>query len=277
MFSTMHSGSRVLRPLNQQDIPAALALCRASGWNQVERDWRHFLHLNPSGCRALEHDGILAGTVTTLRYAPQLAWIGMLLVHPSQRGHGIGTMLLEEALRLLEDVPSIWLDATLAGHALYLKLGFEEDAHLARMVCLSPTPQQSNLPAFRLTDEIAALDRGVFGADRATHLQWLAEGCKEGAYSLAGDRAFILSRRGERFFHLGPLIAPDPSIAEQLVRAAIGRLPVIIDVPREPAWLERLRVLGFEEQRAFIRMRKGPAGGKRPHAWEFAIGGPEFG
>ncbi len=270
----------MLRSLTPVDIPAALDLCRLSGWNQVERDWRHFLHSNPTGCRALEIDGTLAGTVTTVRYAPGLAWIGMLLVHPSQRGHGLGTALLKEALRLLEDVPSVWLDATPAGHALYRKLGFEDTMQLSRMVCPTPTPQPSNFPAFRMIQEIAALDREVFGADRAAHLQWLAEGCPQAAYRTADNRAFILSRHGARYFHLGPLIAPNAAIAEELLRAALGtrNLPVLIDVPRHSDdWLDRLHNLGFEEQRRFTRMRKGAASSKRPHPLEFAIAGPEFG
>ena len=34
------------------DIPGALALCRDAGWNQTAEDWRLFLRLAPTTCRA---------------------------------------------------------------------------------------------------------------------------------------------------------------------------------------------------------------------------------
>ena len=39
---------RTMRP---EDIAAGLSLCRLAGWNQLERDWKLFLQLNPKGCQ----------------------------------------------------------------------------------------------------------------------------------------------------------------------------------------------------------------------------------
>ena len=41
------------RPMLETDIEAGLRLCRASGWNQLEADWRTFLESRPGGCRAV--------------------------------------------------------------------------------------------------------------------------------------------------------------------------------------------------------------------------------
>ncbi|MBV8569475.1 MAG: hypothetical protein JO319_02585, partial [Acidobacteriaceae bacterium] len=57
-----------IRQMTQQDIPAGEALCRASGWNQLQSDWSLFLERNPEGCRVAELDGEVAGTVASLPY-----------------------------------------------------------------------------------------------------------------------------------------------------------------------------------------------------------------
>src|SRR2546425_6654350 len=114
------------------DIPAGLRLCRASGWNQLESDWRCFLELNPEGCRVVEcnsgecANGV-AGTVATLRYEEKFSWVSMLLVDPGMRHRGIGSLLLGEALRLLADMETIRLDATPAGKLVYDKFGFVDE------------------------------------------------------------------------------------------------------------------------------------------------------
>ncbi|MGH9754751.1 MAG: GNAT family N-acetyltransferase [Blastocatellia bacterium] len=89
------------------DIAAGLALTRAARWNQTERDWEMFLRLSPEGCRVAVMDERVVGTVATARYEDRFAWIGMVLVDPAERGHGIGSRLMAEALDLLKDMPSI--------------------------------------------------------------------------------------------------------------------------------------------------------------------------
>ena len=71
-----------IRLLFESDIPAAMTLKEAAGWNQTEEDWRRLLSLEPSGCFAAIKDERLIGTTTTTTYANELAWIGMVLVDP---------------------------------------------------------------------------------------------------------------------------------------------------------------------------------------------------
>src|SRR5215510_4331795 len=100
------------RDMTTADIEAGLALCRASRWNQLDRDWELFLHLSPRGCRVAVKDGQVVGTVTTVRYQDRFCWIGMVLVDPAERRQGIGTRLLRESFSLLKGEQSIRLDAT---------------------------------------------------------------------------------------------------------------------------------------------------------------------
>ena len=106
------------------DIPAGLRLCRAAGWNQLESDWLCFLESSPGGCAVAEgHNGV-AGTVATLRYEQKFSWISMLLVDPGMRHRGVGSLLLCEALRILEDMETVRLDATPAGKMVYDKFEY---------------------------------------------------------------------------------------------------------------------------------------------------------
>src|SRR5215475_6038359 len=121
------------RDMTPADVAAGLALTRAARWNQTEREWELFLRLSPEGCRVAVIDERVVGTVATARYEDRFAWIGMVLVDPAERGQGIGSRLMAEALDVLKDMPSIRLDATPAGHAVYRKLDFVDEYRLSRM------------------------------------------------------------------------------------------------------------------------------------------------
>src|SRR5713226_1462728 len=131
--SGSHAASELsLRNMTVDDIPVGLRLCRASGWNQLESDWRVFLNWNPSACRVAERDGNIVGTIVALRYGDSFTWLSMVLVEPTERGAGIGTYLLREELALLRE-DCVRLDATALGRPLYARNGFVDEYALSRM------------------------------------------------------------------------------------------------------------------------------------------------
>ncbi|MDQ3688081.1 MAG: GNAT family N-acetyltransferase [Acidobacteriota bacterium] len=278
------------REMTLADIPAGLQLCRASRWNQLERDWELFLKLNPHGCRVAVNDEQVVGTVATLRFQRRFSWISMVLVDPGARGQGVGTQLLYEALDILRDMKTIRLDATPAGHAIYRKLDFADEYWLSRMETTAPrialpignNSAQPMTPAD--LPEVLKHDREVFGADRQVLLEWTLTGAPEYAWIIrrAGRLAgYTFGRHGFAFEHIGPVIAHDQEAAQHLVMACLagrhGR-PFILDASRyAPDWLSWLESLGFTEQRPFIRMFRGE--NKHPGLpdKQFAILGPEFG
>ena len=259
-----------------EDIEVGLRFCRASGWNQLEADWRCFLRANPAGCRVAVEEGEVAGTVTTLGFEDRFSWISMLLVPPERRGRGIGTALLMEALRVLEDMRCVRLDATPAGKAVYDRYGFRDEYPLVRMRAETVTTgaaegvrrmEEGDLPA------VERLDRDVFGAERRVvldHLRTQYAFVAEADGEIAG---FALGRNGFRTPQVGPVVARDERMAKALIGAF--RASCVIDVPeRNAAWLEGM---GFRRERTFMRMYRGdaPEGGRLE--WQFAIAGPEFG
>ncbi len=283
------------RTMTTADIDAGLRLCRAVRWNQLRRDWEMFLKRSPEGCRVACSDGQVVGTSATIRYDDHFSWIGMVLVDPAERGRGTGTRLLLEAMDVLVNDESVRLDATPAGERIYRNFDFREEYWLSRMqanvtaVTPATVPIPDVGPPVRPAvagdlDQIARLDREVFGADRRFLLEWLLEGAPQYAWvSFEGSEVtgYLFGRHGFNYEHLGPLVARRVEVAEPLLSAALAELmgkSVILDVPRSAAgWLERLGSFGFTEQRPFIRMYKGSLGFPGLPVHQYAIVGPEFG
>jgi ribosomal protein S18 acetylase RimI-like enzyme len=282
--------------MNENDIGAGLSLCRHAGWNQVARDWELFLRLGANGCwvalaEAESFSGErIIGTVATIRYEQAFSWIGMVLVDPAFRGQGVGTQLLKKALQVPDPEKTMKLDATPAGRAVYLKLGFIDEYPLSRLVCKKIEPVGERKPSSvkpMQRDEmerIALFDRAVFGGSRGPLLDGLYEGAPQYAFRAEGPDeilGYCLGREGHHFTQIGPVIARNITTARELVAAALqqcnGR-SVVLDVPEENTeWIEWLISLGFTLQRSFVRMYKGANAYPGITGFQFAITGPEFG
>jgi len=131
---------------------------------------------------------------------------------------------------------------------------------------------------------VCAFDANVFGADRRAMLEWSLEGAPRYAWIVrdAGRVAgYCFGRTGFNFEHLGPVVAEEPRVAQQLVLACLseraGR-PFALDVMHhDPGWRRWLESIGFKEQRPFIRMVRGENRYPGLPDKQFAILGPEFG
>jgi ribosomal protein S18 acetylase RimI-like enzyme len=281
-----------LRPIGEEDLPFAMWLKEAAGWNQTEEDWRNFISFRPEGCFLAWDGDRRAGTVTTIVYQGTLGWVGMVLVAPELRGRGIGTALLGAALKTLEDVETVKLDATALGRRIYTPLGFLDERVLERRVrapaspLAAPLPEESRVRPLVDGDlpAVLALDREAFGRSREQLLEaWRGKAPQYArAFEESGRvRGFCLGRPGSRREHLGPLIAEDFGIARALLLSALRALEgraVLLDVPQgSSSWLGLLDDLGFRTERPFIRMARGRDRFPGRQTLEWAIAGPEVG
>ena len=127
------------RDMTEADLADGLRLSRASGWNQTLADWRLLLSLGPGLFRVALLDGRIVASGGAVRYGDALAWICMILVDPERRGHGLGTRIFDEVLVRCETemragrLRCVGLDATPAGHGIYLQRGFVDSGSLVRM------------------------------------------------------------------------------------------------------------------------------------------------
>jgi GNAT superfamily N-acetyltransferase len=283
----------VLREMTVEDIPAGLALCRASRWNQTEADWRTFLTAAPQGALVAVDDGRVIGSAATLPFGP-FTWVSMVLVEPAARGRGLGTSLLEHVLTLVPAGSVARLDATPLGEPIYRKLGFVPEFGLARWFCDSERPlpacgERVEVGGIRAlaADDLAGLvelDADAFGASRASLLARLAAEAPDFAWVCEENgvvRGHVLGRRGHVRDHIGPLVADAPDTATRLLDACL-RAPrtrgVILDAPdANSAWRDALVARGFAIERPFLRMSRGALTAIGDPARVFAITGPEFG
>ena len=274
-----------IRLLFEADIPSAMRLKEAAGWNQNEADWRRLLSLQPDGCFGAVRDGRLVGTTTTTIYS-ELAWIGMVLVDPQQRRQGIAAQLLQVALDYLnEKVETIKLDATALGRPVYQKFGFVVESEVERWSGSGgPTQRDTQIAIDRESvRELLELDRLAFGADRSELIEKLiADACVAPVLIRAEDGAlsgYALARSGTRKTYVGPVVRSEPQLVEKLLDQVLSELPgreIYLDVNREcVADTSLLSDRGFVKERDLIRMVKGPSQKTSPLV--VAIAGPEIG
>ena len=276
-----------IRPLKQSDLTAAIRFSQQAQWNQTESDWQRLLKLEPHGCFVACTDLSVIGTITTVTYGTELAWIGMVLVDPDFRRHGIGTCLMHAALNYLQraGVTTIKLDATPAGYQLYESLGFVTEAIVERWEGVARTTLTQDLSAI---DEqtrrlMFAFDRHAFGADRTRVLEYLLMDSSVAPLlkTLPESGGYVLARPGSRASYVGPLIATDERVALELLDGMLNQLAgekIYIDFYTGfPMNSQALAERGFIKQRTLTRMSYGKESKAGTSSLIFAIAGPELG
>ncbi|MGH8247408.1 MAG: GNAT family N-acetyltransferase [Gammaproteobacteria bacterium] len=277
-----------IRLLTQNDLQSAMRLKELARWNQTERDWRRLLALEPEGCFAGCLNGRIVGTLTTTTYGKELAWIGMVIVDPDYRRRGIATQLMHAGLDYLSraGIATIKLDATPAGRPAYELLGFVEEALIERWQADAPQAASGDGVSEDLgRDEMLALDRKAFGADRSRLLDALVtDACPLPLALRAPDhrsRGYALAREGTAASYIGPLVATDGPTAVSLVDGMLKRMTrgkTYVDFYTGFATgTSVLAERGFVKQRDLIRMRYGQNSNAGTSEMVFAIAGPEIG
>lgn len=186
-----------------EDIPEAMQLKDAAGWNQTTSDWTRFLSASPDGCFVAECEGRVVGTATSIVYEGRFAWIGMVIVDSQYRGQGIGTALLERTVCFLDSrsVLCMKLDATPQGKPVYEKFGFVSEYDIERWKLKRRRRANSAGKASAEIEDVLRLDREIFGADRSGILRSLTEAAPDFALVArqeAGVAGYTFGRRGSR-------------------------------------------------------------------------------
>jgi GNAT superfamily N-acetyltransferase len=275
-----------LRLMTAADIPRAMLLKQAAGWNQTEHDWLRVLDLEPDGCFCIEHDGRVIATATAISYDRNLAWIGMVLTHPEYRGQGMASQLMRRALEFLDGRQEQWikLDATAMGSPLYRKLGFVDECPVERWL-REPRELQAPVPIPLRTVQSyqpdAAMDLRAFGADRSRLLSRLAT--VESA-SIPGS-GYAMGRLGANASYFGPCVSLNAETAESLLLWFLdghSTEPVMWDLlPDNREAVQLAQRFGFARVRQLVRMARPATGAPEELSTNvqqtYAIAGFEFG
>lgn len=286
----MGLSSVILRPMTVDDISGGMRLSIEEGWNQTEDDWRFLIETKENICIVAEHEGKIIGTTTISNYENNVAWIGMVLVDKEFRCQGVSKLLLKNILKHADKFKSIKLDATPAGQKVYEKFGFKEEYRITRMVAtaVKNISGENDDEIFELketdVEEIIALDKKVFGADRRNLISSLINNPAGKAYALKYNNlviGFILGRRGSKYEQIGPLVANSFQDAKRLIVESIRQIEnksIVVDILNDKQELiSFLENVGFVKQREFIRMYKKGNDFKGRTEFYHLICGPEFG
>jgi len=248
----------IVRNIKGSDLTSIVRLQddSAPGWNQTIRDWELLIEGSPNECLCIKEGWDVIATATGYVYSNELAWVGLVLVHPNFRRRGLGTCILQELIRRLRlmGVLLVKLDATNMGIELYRQLGFVEDCAIERwerlpgpVIC----PGRMTVGKFTLH---AALDRRAFGIDRSELLSHLSR-VESGSFCQSG---FAMGRPGKHARYFGPCVAESRTVAEELTCWFVQRhlqdkvFWDILDRSHEAARLAGS--LGFSQVRRLTRM-----------------------
>ncbi len=235
MVKIIDTNSVKIRVMHGDDISAAMRLSIAEGWNQTEKDWSMLLRHTPGYAFAAVNKDQIIGTVVTLLFDGQLAWIGMMLVDTSYRGQGIAKALLNHALSTIENIPVVKLDATPAGRPFYKKIGFRDACEIYRMVSdnIWVINEKHDLNVLPVKGEninsVIEKDYTAIGYKRPDILKGLQRSYPGYAFLLNTQNtvgAFIFGRDGRSYTQLGPLNADSLESAKKIVRYLLYSLKV---------------------------------------------------
>ncbi len=133
-------------------------------------------------------------------------------------------------------------------------------------------------------DEMVALDKAVFGAERKQLIEYLIRENPGKAWIIKHDNritGFALGRKGNKYHHIGPVTASSFIDAKVLITKALNELenkPVVLDVLCDKEELINwFNTIGFIQQRQFVRMYKNENPFPGMTDKNYLISGPEFG
>lgn len=228
-----------VRTMGRRDLELALSWAAAEGWNPGRYDATPFQVADPEGFLMVEARGEPVACISTVRYAPDFAFLGLYITRPEHRGKGFGMTAWRAGMARLGGC-RVGLDGVIAQQANYRKSGFVL-AHRNVRYAGQPPPVAPPAGLIELQavpfDQLLDYDRPLFPAGRAAFLAaWV--GMPE-AVGLAALRAGALvgiglARPCRDGWKIGPLFADGEDIAELLFLGLGARLPggpIFLDVP----------------------------------------------
>jgi len=284
------TGEWIIRRMRSSDLPFAAACTAVEGWpSEDEAALETFFLREPAGCLIAEGGGRPLGMCMATDYGAS-GFIGELIVRPEVRGRGLGSALLNRAVRHLRSrgVRTIYLDGVPPAVPLYERNGFRELYRSLRFTGRLPVAFAAGTRYMEIEDlpAVFALDRRVFGENRSFFLARRLALNPELARVLVEDgrlTGFIFGRRGEDWLTAGPWVVEAGARRPQALLAGLaldaGDQPVSLGVLEcNRAAVELVQSLGLAESPdSPWRMALGTGAALGAGAGCLAIGSPAKG
>jgi hypothetical protein len=264
-----------IRPMERPELDVLVDWAAGEGWNPGLADADAFWATDPGGFVAALVDGELAGGGSIVSYDGAYGFMGLLIMRPDLRRHGLGRELWyarKAALLARLDVgAAIEMDGVFDMQPFYAEGGFAFQHRDLRFEGRAAARPEAGGPIEVVDlagvpfEVVARYDRAHFPAARPAFLRtWLTQAGGHAVGVVEGPtcRGYAVSRPCRVGHKIGPLFADDATIAEALVDAIAARLAgdtLFIDVPEcNPAAVDLVRRRGMTEVFGCARMTLGP-------------------
>ena len=239
----------IIRPASQDEFKTAVEWAAAEGWNPGLDDLEPFFAADPNGfLMGFVHDQPVA-CISVVRYGAEFGFLGFYIVAEKFRGRGLGLQIWQEGMDYLNG-RCVGLDGVVAQQDNYRKSGFEFAYNNVRFTGVVPgSHEQSSRIVPAGPDHLAGLtefDRQFFPAPRQAFIEsWtshlpdsrqtlvhVADGDGDGDDKIDGFGTIRKCRDG---YKIGPLVADQPEIAEELFLALANTAhgeAINLDVPQ---------------------------------------------
>ncbi len=243
------------RKLDLPGLRTLIQWAEQEGWNPGPFDAEAFWAADPDGFYGWFTDDEMIGGGSVVSYDGHFGFMGLFIVKPVYRHHGIGKALWYKRRdlllsRLSEDA-SIGMDGVVAMQDCYAAGGFSiafRDARYER-VGMSCT-FDSNVSGIEPTEQedILAYDLECFRFNRRSFMiAWLR---MPGSVALKFKdedtlRGMAVMRKVHHGYKIGPLFAENAVIAEEIYKACLNAAngePIYLDIPlSNPAAVELVK------------------------------------
>jgi len=274
----------VVRPFVGEDIPFALEQIQREGWSSSAEVMSLHLRHDPEGCFVAEVMGARVGMVTTTAFRKS-GWVGNLIVTPRARAMGVGTRLMEHAVRHLASRghSTLRLEADPMGVNIYCRIGFVDELPSPRFALEEPPAATRSMAVLLDPGDLAAVasfDAPRFGDARGELLRGFLSLSTVALRVPARGRlaGYLMVQPFPGGTRLGPWVADSDGAAAELLRGAaahLGRPLTVVALPGvNRAGIALLTACGFIPTPSSLRMVRGPrvAGGRAECVYGLASG-----
>jgi GNAT superfamily N-acetyltransferase len=221
--------------------------------------------LQPGGCLVATKDDEPIGFTMAISYGENVGWIGNVVVSRKHRGAGIGSGLVEYAVKYLlrRRVKRIGLFSYTENEAMYKRLGFERTNVFSTLSMRNGTQNLTRTIERIPFGQILRLDKRAFGADRSKLLRklhnefperwaWIVDHARVSGYSVV--------KQYQDSSEVGPLVCEqmnDESVGALLRSSTVRteKWPLEVSVPgSSPVVAATAESLGFRLERKGVAM-----------------------